>query len=151
MIVGLTADLKGLAGEREGFIDGENAVLWVDPTPKTRQNFAERIKAADRASQAWAEFAMRPAVTADGVRIAVCLNIADPSEIELLDPASCDGIGLVRTEFLFSGRKGLPDEQTQYQRLSATGRVGGRQAGYDPHPRRRRGQANRRTDVGARE
>ncbi len=115
MIVGLTADLKGLAGEREGFIDGENAVLWVDPTPKTRQNFAERIKAADRASQAWAEFAMRSAVTADGVRIAVCLNIADPSEIELLDPASCDGIGLVRTEFLFSGRKGLPDEETQYQ------------------------------------
>jgi phosphoenolpyruvate-protein phosphotransferase (PTS system enzyme I) len=115
MIVGLTTDLKGLAGGREAFIDGENAVLCVDPTPKTRQNFARRIKAADRASQAWAEFTMRSAVTADGVGIAVGLNIADPSEIERLDPASCDGIGLVRTEFLFSGRNGLPNEETQYQ------------------------------------
>jgi phosphoenolpyruvate-protein phosphotransferase (PTS system enzyme I) len=115
MIVGLTTDLKGLDGRREAFIDGENAVLCVDPTPQTRQNFAGRIKAADRASQASAKFTTRQAATADGVKISVCLNIADPSEIKRLDPANCDGIGLVRTEFLFSGRGGLPDEETQYQ------------------------------------
>jgi phosphotransferase system enzyme I (PtsI) len=114
MIIGLATDLRGLEGRREAFIDGENAVLCVDPTPQTRQNFAGRMKAADRASEAWADFTMRPAATADGVRIAVCLNIADPSEIERLDPACCDGIGLVRTEFLFSGPGGLPDEETQY-------------------------------------
>lgn len=115
MIVEVATDLKNLDGRREAFIDGENAVLCVDPTPQTRENFAARAKAADRASQASAEFRMRPAVTADGIRVAVCLNIADPSEIHHLDPASCDGIGLVRTEFLFSRPGGLPDEETQYQ------------------------------------
>ncbi|WP_345944198.1 putative PEP-binding protein [Bradyrhizobium sp. IC3069] len=31
-----------------------------------------------------------------------------------LDPAICEGIGLVRTEFLFEASRGLPDEDTQY-------------------------------------
>ena len=115
MIVGLPLDLSGVAGSREAFIDGESATLCIDPAPETRDDFAARAKAADRASNAWAEFATRPAMTGDGTAITVCLNIADPAEIERLDPASCDGIGLVRTEFLFSGRAGLPDEETQYR------------------------------------
>ena len=54
-----------------------------------------------------------PAVTADGVPIAVMINVAEPEELDRLDPAICDGIGLVRTEFLFGA--GLPDEETQYR------------------------------------
>jgi phosphoenolpyruvate-protein phosphotransferase (PTS system enzyme I) len=115
MIVGLPLDLRGVAGQREAFIDGENATLWIDPRPETRDDFAARAKAADRASNAWVEFASRPAMTADGTQITVCVNIADLAEIERLDSASCDGIGLVRTEFLFSGGGGLPDEETQYR------------------------------------
>ena len=33
------------------------------------------------------------------------LNIASADELEGLDPAICDGIGLVRTELLFHGRR----------------------------------------------
>jgi phosphotransferase system enzyme I (PtsI) len=55
-----------------------------------------------------------PALTADGRRIAVLLNIAAPDDLAGLDPAICDGIGLVRTEFLFEASQGLPDEETQY-------------------------------------
>ena len=115
MIVGLPLDLGGVAGRREAFIDGESAVLCLDPAPETREGFAVRIEAAARAADATVEFSRRPAVTADGTPIAVSVNVGDPSEIERLDPASCDGIGLVRTEFLFSGAGELPDEETQYR------------------------------------
>ncbi len=115
MIVGLPLDLTGVAGRREALIDSESATLCLDPAPETREDFAARVEAADRAADATAEYLMRPAVTADGTAIAVCINVGDPSEIERLDPASCDGIGLVRTEFLFSGAGGLPDEETQYR------------------------------------
>jgi phosphotransferase system enzyme I (PtsI) len=53
------------------------------------------------------------ASTADGTAIAVLVNVADPAELDCLDPAICDGIGLVRTEFLFHGDS-LPDETRQY-------------------------------------
>ena len=90
---------------------------------------------------------MRPAVTADGTPIAVCVNIADPAEIDTLDPASCDGIGLVRTEFLFSGKGGLPDEEAQYRVYRRLAEWAARQAGDDPNPRRRRRQADPRPDA----
>ena len=54
-------------------------------------------------------------MTRDGTPIAVFINVADPGEIETLDPASCDGIGLVRTEFLFHRQGRLPDEESQYR------------------------------------
>lgn len=58
---------------------------------------------------------MEPAVTRDGVAIKVMINVAEPEELDRLDPAICDGIGLVRTEFLFGRGSGLPDEETQYR------------------------------------
>ena len=39
------------------------------------------------------------------------VNIAEPIDDRGLDIANCDGVGLMRTEFLFS--RGLPDEETQ--------------------------------------
>ena len=43
-----------------------------------------------------------------------------------LDPAICDGIGLVRTELLFHAPGGLPDEEAQYQAYRAHCRPGPR-------------------------
>jgi phosphoenolpyruvate-protein phosphotransferase (PTS system enzyme I) len=44
----------------------------------------------------------------------VLVNLDDPATLEKLDPSHCDGIGLVRTEFLFRGRE-LPDEERQFR------------------------------------
>ena len=52
---------------------------------------------------------------ANGERVRVMINVARPEELSTLDPEHVDGIGLVRTEFLFHGRARLPDEEEQYQ------------------------------------
>ena len=54
-------------------------------------------------------------MTKDGIRIALNINVASADELDGIDPAICDGIGLVRTELLFHAPGGLPDEETQYQ------------------------------------
>jgi phosphoenolpyruvate-protein phosphotransferase (PTS system enzyme I) len=115
MIVGVGVDLCCIDGRGDALIDGSSATLWLDPAPATRQAFAAKARAARRAAKTAEAFRMGPAITADGARIAVCLNVADPTDVETLDPACCDGIGLVRTEFLFHGRDKLPDEETQYR------------------------------------
>jgi phosphotransferase system enzyme I (PtsI) len=46
--------------------------------------------------------------------VQVLLNVTDVRELDELPPAACDGIGLVRSEFLFGGDR-LPDEETQYR------------------------------------
>ncbi len=52
-------------------------------------------------------------MTKDGTAVRVQVNIADPSDVDGIDIATCDGVGLMRTEFLFG--KTLPDEETQYR------------------------------------
>jgi phosphoenolpyruvate-protein phosphotransferase (PTS system enzyme I) len=60
-----------------------------------------------------ARFAPRPGKTADGIAVAVLVNIADPAETAGIDITHVDGVGLLRTEFLY-GKWLLPDEETQY-------------------------------------
>jgi phosphotransferase system enzyme I (PtsI) len=115
MIVGLDFDLDTVEPGREALIDGEIATLHLDPDAATREDFAARARRAEGSARAADVFRALPARTADGVPIAVCLNVADTAELETLDPAICDGIGLVRTEFLFQGVGGLPDAEMQYR------------------------------------
>jgi phosphoenolpyruvate-protein phosphotransferase (PTS system enzyme I) len=110
MIVGLAAN--DIAG-RPVLIDAGGGMVIVDPTP-AEQNAFRRSRAASetRAAEA-AAYLGGPALTADGIRIETLINVADPGELDRFDPASCDGIGLVRTELLFEG-KSLPSEDGQF-------------------------------------
>jgi len=111
-VVGLGVDLAQLNGQ--ALVDAHRGVLIVNPGPTARAQFERDAKAAAAARSLASAAALEPAVTADGTPIRILLNIADPRELAGLDPAICDGIGLVRTEFLFHDRQGLPDEEQQY-------------------------------------
>ena len=54
-----------------------------------------------------------PARTKNGAAIAVHINVDHPTIVDDLEPGMCDGIGLVRTEFLFE--RGAPSEDSQYE------------------------------------
>jgi phosphoenolpyruvate-protein phosphotransferase (PTS system enzyme I) len=95
-------------------VDGDAGTVIFDPEPETQRLFEHRMVAANAARAAADAGRAEPARTADGRRIAVLLNVAAPEDLAGLDPAICDGIGLVRTEFLFEASQGLPDEETQY-------------------------------------
>jgi phosphotransferase system enzyme I (PtsI) len=95
-------------------VDGDAGTVIFDPEPETRRLFEHRMDAANAARAVADAGRVKPALTAGGRRISVLLNIAAPEDLAGLDPAICDGIGLVRTEFLFEASQGLPDEETQY-------------------------------------
>ncbi len=54
------------------------------------------------------------AVTQDGVRIQVFLNISDAVEAEGIEPLGSDGVGLFRTEFAYMDREWWPTEDEIY-------------------------------------
>lgn len=112
MIVGLGGDPARLAGDV--LVDGAAGAVVIDPTPETRRAFEIRRSEDEVRAAAAATGLKEKASTADGTAIAVLINVADPDELAGLDPAICDGIGLVRTEFLFHGSEALPDEERQY-------------------------------------
>jgi phosphotransferase system enzyme I (PtsI) len=110
MVVGLGR--FDMAGHATAALDGAAGILVLSPDAATRASMAGAVAPA-AGGVAEAALLERPAMTADGERIKVLLNLSDPRELEGLDPAICDGVGVVRTEFLFTG-PGLPDEATQH-------------------------------------
>ena len=111
-VVGLQADIAELQGD--ALVDAHRGVLIVNPSLASRAQFERDAQSAAATRGAIEAAAKLPAVTLDGTPIRVLLNIADPAELDGLDPSICDGIGLVRTELLFHAREELPDEQLQY-------------------------------------
>ena len=96
-------------------VDGETGTVWFDPDAEMQaEHEALRARRAHEAAAARA-YLDKPARTACGEAVSVMVNIAEPDEVDGIDPAHCDGVGLMRTEFLFHGPGGLPDEETQYR------------------------------------
>jgi phosphotransferase system enzyme I (PtsI) len=118
MVVGLeVVDARafgdGAPGGLEGCLDAEQGCLILSPDAAAKAAFEARRKVALEDRAATESLRERPAITADGVRISVRLNISSVAEVDRFDPQICDGIGLVRTELLFEGAE-LPSEDEQY-------------------------------------
>lgn len=92
-------------------LDAEHGRIVVLPDTEARHEFLKASTAHLHLLQHARSHLRDPAITADGARIEVLVNIAEPADVESIDIATCDGVGLMRTEFLFG--KSLPDEETQ--------------------------------------
>jgi phosphotransferase system enzyme I (PtsI) len=111
MIVGLTPAAPLPPGEV--LLDAENGVLIATPTVQAIGAFAARWAAARTAQRSERRFLDAPAVTAEGERVRVMLNVAHIDDLSAVDAGQCDGIGLVRTELMLRTVAELRDEAYQ--------------------------------------
>jgi phosphocarrier protein FPr len=70
-----------------------------------------------------ASMARQPAVTLDGLHVDVAANTGAVSDAVDAAAAGADGIGLLRSEFLFMDRASAPDEDEQYEAYAAAARA----------------------------
>jgi len=112
MIVGV--DVDHLEDGADALLDADAGLLVVDPDANMRASFDQRRAEQSKAREIAHEFT-GPARTAAGELVRVMINVTGLAELSALDPADVDGIGLMRTEFLFQGREKLPTEEEQYR------------------------------------
>lgn len=96
-------------------VDGGSGAVIADPDDAQRAAFTAALAADARARGLEEQFRFAPAIRRNGARIDILINVAGVEELDHIDPASCDGIGLMRSEFLFRDGAPLPDEETQYR------------------------------------
>ena len=97
----------------EALLDARSGELLLAPDAGQVTAFHDRRTASVALLGEAEARASEPAVTRDGEKVEVLVNIADPADVERISIAHVDGVGLMRTEFLFGGARGLPDEDTQ--------------------------------------
>ncbi|RWQ41812.1 MAG: phosphoenolpyruvate--protein phosphotransferase [Mesorhizobium sp.] len=93
-------------------IDAEHGGIVLSPSKAEIEAFRRSSSSFTARRDKAQTYLERPAVTKAGTAVRVQVNIADPSDVDGIDISTCEGIGLMRTEFLFG--KTLPDEETQY-------------------------------------
>ena len=115
-VSGLTA--KVAAGETV-VIDGTRGQVIVDPGPDTVAGARRTRTALRRERRSLAKLRDLPAVTRDGVEVRLEANLELPGELGGALDAGAQGVGLLRTEFLYMNRDRPPDAEEQYLALRA--------------------------------
>lgn len=104
-------------------VDGYEGLVWIAPDDQVIAEYADR-QAQWRAAQEQARRASAtPAITKDGAHIEVAANIGSLADARAAVECGADGVGLLRTEFLFLDRTAAPDENEQYEVYAAIART----------------------------
>ena len=97
--------------------DGATGELWLDPPPAKLEELRLLQKEASRQAEKAAEKSREPALTADGHHIHILANIGQVSDAANAAAAGAEGVGLLRTEFLFLDRNQAPSEEEQFEAM----------------------------------
>ena len=95
-------------------LDALTGKVLVDPSDQTIEEYRELQSQYLERKERLLETAHEPAVTKDGKEIEIAANIGTLSDARQAVANGADGVGLLRTEFLFLERKDLPSEEEQY-------------------------------------
>lgn len=98
-------------------VDGSTGRVVIRPKPATLASYRQRQLDFERAERLLSGLRRLPAVTRDGTAVTLLANLELPREVQLAVAAGAEGVGLLRTEFLYMNRPDLPDEEEQYQSL----------------------------------
>jgi phosphoenolpyruvate-protein phosphotransferase len=112
-VVGLGPAVLGLPPGAFLLVDGDRGKVIAYPDEITLQDFQTRHRKALRLARAEEAEAHEPAITRDGHQVRVVANVGNPGEAVAALEFGAEGIGLLRTEFLYLARTTAPDEEEQ--------------------------------------
>lgn len=113
-VAGLNERLLEVANNTPAILDGGKGELRLNPDQATIDEAIARKKAIAKKRQADLAAANDPAVTTDGHRIEVAANIGNEQEAVEAVKMGGEGVGLLRSEFLYLDRTTEPSEEDQF-------------------------------------
>ncbi len=113
-VVGAGPALLNLAEGGEAILDGNRGNLYISPSPATlaAARRAQQVMIGQREAEKLRCY--EPALMTDGHRIEVVANIGRVEEAAQAVNAGGEGVGLLRSEFLFLNRASPPTEEEQF-------------------------------------
>ncbi|HMD90861.1 MAG TPA: phosphoenolpyruvate--protein phosphotransferase [Anaerolineaceae bacterium] len=113
-VVGAGPALLNQAEGGEAILDGNRGVLYITPSLATLAAAREAQQVMEGQREAEKLRCYEPALMIDGHRIEVVANIGRAEEATQAVNAGGEGVGLLRTEFLFLNRTSPPTEEEQF-------------------------------------
>ncbi|WP_136808207.1 phosphoenolpyruvate--protein phosphotransferase [Desulfosediminicola flagellatus] len=128
-VVGLgEGELKHIEDGELIIVDPQASSVYIDPDEATQKQGLEWIAQWNQIRKAEGAQKHKPAETLDGHHVDVVCNIAKPEDAKSVLENGGEGVGLLRTEFLFESSTSEPTVEEQYESLKAiAAELGGHQ------------------------
>ncbi|MCG7400709.1 MULTISPECIES: phosphoenolpyruvate--protein phosphotransferase [Caballeronia] len=126
-ICGIDEDALQLPDGTLVVLDGSHGSLRRNPSADDLAKARERIDRQTKKREEEKVAASKQAVTADGHRVEVVANIRNAQEARDAVAAGAEGVGLLRSEFLFDNRDTAPSEDEQAAEYCAVAEALGRE------------------------
>jgi phosphotransferase system enzyme I (PtsI) len=120
-VMGVAGALASIPNGTMILLDGQSGVIVLDPNQDELEEAKVQVSRRHRLELQLESVVGEAAVTPSGRQITLMGNVDLPEEIEAAIRHGAQGVGLLRTEFLLTGRTSLPteDEQAEYFRRVA--------------------------------
>ncbi|WP_180975489.1 phosphoenolpyruvate--protein phosphotransferase [Fischerella thermalis] len=122
-IVGLPPEILQLADGTQLAIDGETGRVWVEPEPETLVALQTQRDAQQANRQKTRTIAHQPGMTRDRHQINVFANVSSINDTQQAVNFGAEGVGLLRTEFLYLNRTTAPTEEEQLEVYQAIAQI----------------------------
>ena len=107
------SDLTALLPATTLAMDGSTGEIWINPSKEEVEMLEDRQAKWLQKLQEDKQNSLQPAITTDGHEIMVAANIGRLEDSESAARNGADGVGLLRTEFMFLDRDSAPTEEEQ--------------------------------------
>ena len=112
-VVGVGAELLRLENGTLIALDGDTGQVWVQPDEAQLRELQLKRDNQLAAKQTLRATAHQPAITSDGHQIKVMANIGGVADAEIALENGAEGVGLLRSEFIYFDRVSSPSEEEQ--------------------------------------
>ena len=115
VVLGVQGILEDARDGDPVILDGNEGIVLTDPSGDDQDKYKGKAEAFRKRQSQLAKFRDKLTRTADGQRKMILANVSDLTEAETAKANGAEGIGLLRTEFLFLNRLTAPGEDEQFE------------------------------------
>ncbi|HEU5303551.1 MAG TPA: phosphoenolpyruvate--protein phosphotransferase [Gemmatimonadales bacterium] len=122
-VMGVAGALTNIANGTMLLLDGQGGTIVLDPNQDELEEAKVQVSRRHKLELQLEAVVGEPAVTPSGRPVVLMGNVDLPEEIEAATRHGAQGVGLLRTEFLLTGRTHLPSEDEQAAYFSRVARA----------------------------
>lgn len=122
-----TGDISSENDGATAILNGTRGEVCIEPSNEKIEEFKTEKRLLRERKRALSELRGKPTETRGGQKIRLFANIGAPSDMAAVLQNDAEGIGLLRSEFLYMEKRELPTEEEQFREYKEIAeRMGGR-------------------------
>ena len=96
-------------------INGTSGEIYVNPTEEEKQKLLDLEKQLEQEKSELDKYRNEETITKDGTKVKLYANIGLPADAEIAVNNTAEGVGLLRSEFLYMDSDTMPSEESQFE------------------------------------